>query len=180
MKNLHQNLLIVFALGLCGLCAFQWYGQTVQRTHIESLNQTLYEKAAAIQGLTNSMASLNAQITQMDARISELRQTVRTSEEASLTQKREITKLHYENSSLTNEMVEYKAALEKIETKLKEAYDGIKKQNDAVKELVAQRDEYVEKYNDSVKERNEIVNKYNDLVKQVEKLQSATAKPSGK
>ena len=28
MKNFQQNLLIVLALGLCGLCVYQWYGQT--------------------------------------------------------------------------------------------------------------------------------------------------------
>ena len=34
-----------------------------------------------------------------------------------------------------------------------EAYDGIKKQNGALKELTAQRDEFVQKFNDSIKER---------------------------
>ena len=31
MKNFQQNLLILLALRLCGLCAWQWYAQTVQR-----------------------------------------------------------------------------------------------------------------------------------------------------
>jgi uncharacterized coiled-coil DUF342 family protein len=43
--------------------------------------------------------------------------------------------------------------------------------------LVAQRDELVNKYNDSVKERNDIVEKYNQLV---EKLQPAGAKSPDK
>ena len=54
---------------------------------------------------------------------------------------------------------------------LKEAYDGIRKQNEAMKELVAQRDEFVKKLNDSVKERNDVVAKYNDLAAQAAKLQ---------
>jgi len=55
---------------------------------------------------------------------------------------------------------------------LTEAYDGIKKQNEALKELAAQRDEYVKKFNDSVKDRNDVVAKYNDLVQKVDKQQS--------
>ena len=45
-----------------------------------------------------------------------------------------------------------------------------------MKELVAQRDEFVKKFNDEVKDRNEIVNKYNELVRQVEKNQAASTK----
>jgi uncharacterized coiled-coil DUF342 family protein len=42
-----------------------------------------------------------------------------------------------------------------------------------LKELVAQRDEFVTKYNDSVKERNDLVAKYNSLAEQVRKALSA-------
>ncbi|MGD0206872.1 MAG: hypothetical protein ABSC89_04615 [Verrucomicrobiota bacterium] len=43
--------------------------------------------------------------------------------------------------------------------------------------MVAQRDELVNKYNDSVKERNDIVGKYNQLA---EKFQPAGAKSPDK
>jgi chromosome segregation ATPase len=180
MKNSHQNLLIILALGLCGLCSWQWYGQTQERTRVQSLTQTIFDQATAIQVHTNSIASLNAQSIQMDARVSELRQTVKTNEENLLALRREAGRLRSENSALTNDVAEYKAAFEKVEAKLKEAYDGIKKQNEAVKELAGQRDEFVQKYNDSVKQRNDLVAKYNDLVQQVEKLQGAAAKPPAK
>jgi hypothetical protein len=45
-----------------------------------------------------------------------------------------------------------------------------------MKELVAQRDEFVKKFNDEMKDRNDVVNKYNDLVRQVEKNQAASGK----
>jgi uncharacterized coiled-coil DUF342 family protein len=72
---------------------------------------------------------------------------------------------------LTNQIAEYRSVVESLQGKLKGAYGGIQKQNEAMKELVVQRDEFVKKLNDSVKERNEIVNKYNDLAARVEKLQ---------
>ena len=176
MKSFHQNLLIALALGLCGLCIYQWYGQTVQRTQIEKLNQAVYDKASAIQGYTNSIHAMDGQIAQMDARLAELKAQVKTNEQAALSDKREINRLLATGGGLTNEIAQYKKGVATVEAKLKEAYDGIKKQNEAIKELVAQRDEFISKYNDSVKDRNSVVAKYNDLVEKVNKQQNGTAK----
>jgi len=63
--------------------------------------------------------------------------------------------------------------VDKLEARLKDAYDGIRKQNDAIKQLTTQRDEFVQKLNDSIKDRNDIVTKYNDLVKSMEKTPPA-------
>ena len=176
MKTFQQNLLIFVAFALCGLCVFQWYGQTRQRDQIEKLNQMVYEKSAAIQGYTNSILTLDRQIAQMDAHIVELKQTVKTNDQLLIVQKREINKLQVTAEGLTNTITEYKQAVSTLETKLKDAFDGIKKQNEAIKELAAKRDEFVKKFNDGVKERNDIVAKYNELAARVEKLQGGSNK----
>ena len=176
MKNFQQNLLILLALGLCCLCAYQWHGQTVQRNQIGALNQMVYEKSAAIQGYTNSIATMDHQIAQMGLDLSQLRAAAKTNEQVMVSQKGEINKLQLTTEGLTNQISEYKQAVNGLETKLKEAYAGIQKQNDALKELAAQRDEFVKKFNDSVKDRNDIVTKYNDLAAQVEKLQGGSKK----
>jgi hypothetical protein len=54
-----------------------------------------------------------------------------------------------------------------LEAKLKDAYAGIEKQNEAITNLVTQRADFVQKLNDSVKDRNDIVAKYNDLIKKI-------------
>jgi chromosome segregation ATPase len=169
MKNFHQNLLIVLALSLCGLCVWQWYGQTLQRGRIEKLNQLLGEKSIAIQGYTNSIATLNHQIAQMDGRITELKTAAATNEQVSLAQKREISRLQLTTEILTNQIAQYTNAVTTLETKLQALSDGVKKQNAAIAELAGQRDDFIQKLNDSVRERNAIVEKYNDLVKQVDK-----------
>ncbi len=176
MKNFHQNLLILLALSLCGLCAYQWYGQTAQRNRIENLNQTVSEKATTSQGLTNMVKTMDRQIAQMDARITELKLTLATNDQTRLMQMREITRLEANAETLTNEITQYKSSVDKLGAKLSEAYDGIKKQNEAMKELTAQRDDFVQKYNQSVRDRNDIVAKYNDLVDKVEKLQKSGSK----
>src|ERR1039458_3646663 len=93
MRNLQQNLLIIVALSLCGLCVYQWYGQTQQRNDIQKLEQTVYAKSAAIQGYTNSIKAMDGQITQMDARITQLKLEAKTSADLVITQKREINRL---------------------------------------------------------------------------------------
>ena len=164
---------MALALGLCALCAYQWYAQTLQRNQMEGLARMLQQSEAAIQSHTNSIRTMDRQVNQMDARISELKAIVKTNEQTILAQKRELNNLAAGNSVLTNEVTQYKKAQTEVEAKLKEAYEGVKKQNEAIKELVSQRDEFVKKYNDSVKDRNEVVTKYNELVGQEQKAQSA-------
>jgi chromosome segregation ATPase len=176
MRNFQQNLLIIMALCLCGVCVYQWYGQSIQRAEIQTLNQLVYDKSVAIQGYKNSIGSMDRQITQMDARLTEFKAEAKTNADLALSQKRDLNRLQATAEGLTNQIAGYKSAVENLQAKLKTAYDGIQKQNEAMKELVAQRDELVKKLNDSVKDRNEVVNKYNDLVKQVEKLQASGAK----
>ncbi len=174
MKNFQVNLLIILALGLCGLCARQWYEQTVQRGEIQTLNRMVYDRNAAIQGYTNSIATLNHQVNQMDAHLTDIKAAAATNEQLVISQKAEIAQLQFANDNFTNEIVQYKQAVDALESKLKEVYAGIDKQNEAISNLVAQRNELVQKYNDEVKDRNDIVAKYNDLVKQVEKLQGGS------
>jgi len=177
MKNFQQNLLIVLALALCGLCAWQWYEQTIQRDEIETQNRLLYDRNAAIQGYTNSIATLNHQVAQMDSRLTEINAQAATNEQIVIVQKADIVTLQFANLNLTNEITQYKSALDTLEAKLKEAYAGIDKQNGAITNLITQRNDLLQKYNDEVKDRNDVVAKYNDLAKQVEKLQSGSKSP---
>jgi chromosome segregation ATPase len=176
MKNFHQNLLIALALCLCTLCAWQWYGQTVQRTEFDKLNAIANQKSALIQDYTNSIETMQHQIGQMDASITELKDTVATNDQTILAQKKELNQLDSENIALTNDIAQYKQAVDTLEARLKDAYDSIKKQNDALKQLAGERDEFVKKYNDLVIDRNTVVSNYNDLATRFEKLQSGSSK----
>jgi chromosome segregation ATPase len=176
MKNFQQNLLIGLALALCGLCAWQWYVQTVQRGEITTQNGIIYERNVAIQDATNSIATLTAQIQQMDARITEIKAAAATNEQLVVAQHVELTHLRFANAGLTNEVAQYKDAVDTLSAKLKEAYASISEQNNAITNLIAQRDDFVKKFNDEVKDRNDVVAKYNDLVKQVQQQQGGQNK----
>ena len=174
MKNLQVNLFILLALGLCGLCARQWYEQTVQRDEIQTLDQMVYDRNAAIQGYTNSIATLNHQVNQMDASLTDLKAVVATNEQVVISQKADIEQLQFANLNLTNQITQYKIAVDTLEAKLKDAYAGIDQQNTTITNLIAQRNDLVQKYNDEVKDRNDVVAKYNDLAAQVKKLQDGS------
>src|ERR1051326_3565494 len=143
MKKFQENLLVVVALSLCGLCVYQWRGQTIQRNDIERLNHVVYEKSEAIQNYTNSILTMDQQIASMGAEMAELRSNLKSNELLLASQKTQINNLQTTAGTLTNEVAQYKKAVGTLEAKLKDAYDGIKKQNEAMQELTAQRDEFL-------------------------------------
>lgn len=175
MKNFHVNLLIFLALGLCVLCAFQWYAQTAQREAIGTLNQLVDKKNSQIQDDTNSIAVLNSQVEQLDASLTEVKAESASNAQVVATQKAELTRLQFTLAGLTNTVAQYQAAVNTLEAKLKGAYADLEKQNGVITNLVAQRDQFVQKYNDEVKDRNDVVTKYNQLAAQAEKLEKAQA-----
>jgi chromosome segregation ATPase len=172
MKNFQQNLLIILAVCLCLLCAYQWYSQTSERKSVQQLNQMVYDKSLAIRDYTNSIATLNHQVVEMDSNLTVLRNSAATNAETIATQKRELELLQYGYEKATNEIIQYKDAVGDLTNRLNEAYAGIEKQNAAIKQLAAQRDEFVQKYNDEVKDRNNVVSNYNALAAEVKKMQS--------
>src|ERR1017187_474169 len=111
MKNFQQNLLIVLALALCGLCAWQWDQQMLQRNEIDTLNRLVYDRNAAIQGYTNSIATLNHQVAQMDSRLTEIKAEAATNEQLVISQKADVAQLQFANHNLTNEIAQYKTAV---------------------------------------------------------------------
>jgi uncharacterized coiled-coil DUF342 family protein len=170
MKNFQRNLFIVLAIALCGTCAWQWYLQAMQLNTIEKLNEIIYHKSAEIQDYTNSIKIKDAEISQLDDRITQLKQTLMSNDQWAVTEKREVARLQSTGDILSNEIVQYKAAVDSLTNKLKEAYDG-------EKQLVAQRDEFVKKLNDSIKSQNDLTAKYNELVERFNKLQATNTPP---
>jgi chromosome segregation ATPase len=168
MKNFQQNLLILLALGLCGLCAWQWYAQTVQRDTIQDLNKMVYDRNAAIQGYTNSIATLNAKVSEMDVHMTALAATLATNEQMMASQEVQIAQLQFQHDNDTNEIAQYKTAVDTLNSRLKDAYADLEKQNETITNLVSEREDLVQKYDSLATNRNDIVLKYNALVKQVE------------
>ena len=93
MKKFQQNLFVVLAVALCALCAYQWLQQSQQRNAIDTLNHLVFQKNSDIQYATNSIATLNKQIEQMDATFTAVKADDATNAALALSQKAEITRL---------------------------------------------------------------------------------------
>ena len=169
MKNPLQTLLMSLALCLCALCTWQWYGQVLQRKAMTALAQVNYDESTAIQGYTNTINNMDHQIAQMDARLSDLRDTISSNTFT-------IVGLQQDNSRLNIVVDQYSNAVVVLQGQMKQANESIRRQNDAMKDLVSQRDGFVARLNESIKERNDIVTKYNELTKQLEQIQSKKQK----
>jgi chromosome segregation ATPase len=118
---------------------------------------------------------MDGEVAELQTRIGDLKKEGVTNNQLILEQKRDLLRLRVTVESLSNEIVQYQEATNVLEKKLSEAYDGIKKQNDAIAQLAAQRDEFIGKYTNSIKDRNDLVEKYNALVDRMKKMQDATA-----
>ena len=149
MKNFLQHLLIILALGLCGLCTWQWYDQVQQRRMLTTFSQTIADQTAEIQRATNSVTVLDQQLVQMDARLTELRSTLQSN-------RTEITTGHIENQRLTNALAQ--------------ANENIRQQNEILKTVASQRDTFLQRLNQAIEDRNAVVAKYNALVKQIDEV----------
>lgn len=175
MKNFQKNLLFFLSMGLCGLCTWQWYVQTLLHNEGQDLQKTIFKQAGDIQEYTNSIKNMDAEIAGLSTRINELKGEAMSNAQVTLRQKHEITHLQNLGEILTNQISQYKTIVDQLDDKLKEAGAGIEKQNEAIKTLVTERDDAIKKYNDSVKDRNALVEKYNELVERIKKMQAAAS-----
>jgi chromosome segregation ATPase len=182
MKNFQQNLLIGLALALCGLCAWQWHFQTVQRGELAVREQEIYQRDTAVQSYTNELNKTRQQVGRMEESLATLNtnfaEALRTNTEIIIQQKRDIARLSANNDTLTNEIAQYTNAVAALQSNLDTAYAGIKRQNASIEQL----EPYVGKYTNTVSQYNALVTNYNDLfgkytnlVDRFNKLQAAPA-----
>jgi chromosome segregation ATPase len=168
MKNFQRNLFVVLAIGLCGLCAWQWYWQAAQLNSIEGKNLVIEQRGTDIQGYTNSIRRMDDEISQLHDHIAQLKQTAASNDLLMVNEKREVARLQSAGDLVRNQLAQYQAAMQDLTNKLSEAFDGEKK-------LAAQRDEFVKKLTDSIQSQNDLTVKYNDLVGRFNKLQTNNA-----
>src|SRR2546426_8228690 len=80
MKNFLQNLLIFFALALCGLIAFQWVRETDLRKKVQELTNVVHDKSEAILNLENTVRQNKDDIQRLDSQRKQLNQVVKSND----------------------------------------------------------------------------------------------------
>jgi chromosome segregation ATPase len=151
MKNLLQNLLILFALGLCVLLAFQWHREGVLREQLQRSDSTTRTVSETIEALQSDVGRLEAEI----ARVEGLRKQLSASATAREQELARLTLELQKSDQLAAELESFKAALAR-------ANENIKVQNESLEDLANERNELAERYNQLAEDYNALVNRWNE------------------
>ena len=135
---------------------------------IESLAEEILAKNMALDQATNALATADRQIMHLDAELFRMKADLETNVILVATHKREIEQLQTREETLNQALEEHRQALATVQDRLQQAYVDIKRQNESIRQAIAQRDELLAEVNASRKDRNEVVAKYNELVRQLE------------
>ncbi|MBI3850910.1 MAG: hypothetical protein HY298_11640 [Verrucomicrobia bacterium] len=169
MKKFLSSLLIFFSLTLCGLIAFQWVRETHLRAKIQSLTDTIHDKAETIQNLEGQLKKSEVEVARLDKLKSELTETVKSNRVEMAALKKDVEKAGQEIEKQLIQIDHYKAALETANASIKKQNEDIKKQNEDIKKLVEERNASVEKFNKLAGEYNDLVNKWNKQQEEISK-----------
>jgi chromosome segregation ATPase len=169
MKKFLENLLMVVALGLCGLCVYQWLREANLRTRMEDQSKEIFQRKEAIQNLEATLRRTEGEVERLESLRVQLNETIKTNKQEILTLTKYSERLEKEIEGNKAQIQNYKEAIEQANDSIRRQNDTITKQNQDMKDLAAERNAGVEKY-------NEVVKQYNDLVKQFEKYQQDAQK----
>ncbi len=173
--SLLTNLLLAFALGLCGLCTFQWLRETRTRQETQTLLHKKFLLESTIQEHTNRIAKMDVQIADLTERSAEQGLAIKSNEIAIRLLRDATNSLGDTNEYLGRVLDAYTNAFNDTTNRLAKAYDDITKQNEVLKEVIVERDGYVLQLNEAISNRNATVKEFNDLVERVTKMQEAQA-----
>lgn len=167
MNKLLPNLLILFALGLCGLSAYQWNRETRLHTDRQGLQDKLIAREENIQALQATIKRVEADVARLEIVKTELTETGKSNRLEIDGLKKNLYRTEKEGDALRDQINAYKAAVEKQNESLKRQNEIITEQNGKMKELAEERNGFVEKYNKLAKDYNQVVKEYNELAEKI-------------
>jgi septal ring factor EnvC (AmiA/AmiB activator) len=177
MKNFLQNLLIFFALCLCGLIAFQWVRETDLRKEIQKLNDTVHDKSQAIIDLEARLRHDEEEIKRLDGLKNELTATVKSNNLEIARLGKDLEKANVENQRKDKQIEVYKEAINTANENIKKQNEEMKAQNEEMKKLAEDRNEVVKKFNQMAGEYKDLVEKWNKQQDEIAARNATNAPP---
>ncbi len=170
MKNFLQNLLIFFALCLCGLIAYQWVRETHLRKSVQDLTDAGQTKAEAILNQQATIRRDEAEVQRLDGLRKELIEVTKSNQTQIVALTKSLDKATNEIPRLERQIEVYKDAVQTANNNITKQNEEIKKQNEDMKALADDRNEVVKKFNKMAADYNDLATKWN---KQQEELAKA-------
>jgi chromosome segregation ATPase len=153
MKNLLQDLLIVFALGLCVLLAFQLHRERVLRDQFHNAEASVRSEKEKADSLQNDVRRLQGEIDRLDV----LRKRLAVSGAVSDEEVARILLQLLQHDKLAAELESVKAALAR-------AKENIETQTESLTELAEERNDVADRFNELAEEYNSLASRWNDLL----------------
>lgn len=178
MKNFLENLLIFFALCLCGLIAFQWVRETDLRKHLQTLTNTVQDKSQAIMNLEAGARRDHDEIQRLDGERKRLDSVVKSNTTQITALSRGLDKATNDLRTAEISVKRYKDAYERTSENLTNANATIIEQNAKMKKMADDAGDVVKKYKDLFAKYDELVDKWNQ--QQAELAKQATNAPPKK
>ncbi len=150
MKAFLVNLLILFSITLCGFNAFQWYREAKLHGKMESLGQELFKKSSDIQTLQQTLQQNQEEIRRLDGFAENFRGMIRSNRLEITRLEGDADKLRIDYRMATNRLAQadqYREAFDKANENLKKQNEIIQTQNTKMVEIVAERNDWVGRYN---------------------------------
>jgi len=162
MKSFLQNLLIFFALALCGLMVFQWTVETDLRKKVQALTDTVHDKSEAIQNLQGNVKRDEAEIQRLDGLKNQLIQTVKSNEVRITALGKDLDKTTNELDHAQKQIAVFKEAVDRANESIKGQNETIKSQNEEMKKMAEERNGLVQKFNKMAADYNDLAKKWNE------------------
>jgi chromosome segregation ATPase len=174
------SLLVALALGLCGLCAFQWVRETRLRQRVEALEGEKLKVAEEKATAESQGQRFQQEIQRIEAERTELFRTVEKHNDQVGTLKAEAAAAKQEVERLAKQAAAFKEALDRVNGNTERANEQISKLNTDLRRVAEERNKAVERFNELSARRDEELKRYNDLVAQWNVQQEALKKAAGK
>ena len=156
--------MVILALGLCGLCAFQWVRETKLRMRVEELQaerQKLNDEKTVVEAQGKRFQE---EIQRVERERADLFKSAQTNNEALVKIRVDLAKANLEVDRSKRASDNYKDAFEKANDAIRLQNERTAKQNAEFAKFQEERKEFVEKYNALVKQHDANLTQYNDLV----------------
>lgn len=163
--------LIVLALGLCGLCAFQWVRETRLRGRVDGLQgerQILAEEKAAVEAQAKRFQE---EIRRVERERAELRASSETNALVNQRLRLEMQRAASESEQAKRTAESYKAAFEKANASIREQNEVVAKLKADYVKLAEDRNAQVQRYNDLARQQAGLVKRFDDLAQKWNALQ---------
>ena len=179
MNKFLPNLLIVLALGLCGLVAYQWNREARLHADRQGLQNTLAKRDKTIQDLQAALKRIEQEVGRLDALKSELTGTTKTNRWEIDALRKSLSHAEKEGNTLREQLRIYQQAVDKQNENLKQQNGIITEQNARMQALAADRNATVEKFNKLAKEYNQLVKDYTELADRINARPASSGQPQG-